>query len=79
MSGARGGLLYLAFAGSLGYLWVTGNLAKLTAYAVRASGGTPSPGVTLQDQKPITLPAYRGAAPGGVVPARYRPALPRPA
>lgn len=66
MSGAWGGLIYLVAAGGLGYLLVTGNLAKLTAYGTRAMGGTPTAGVPLQAEHPITLPAFRGAAPGGI-------------
>ncbi len=64
MTDARAGLLYLGTAVLLAYLWVTGNLAKVTAYATRSAGGRPKEGVALQAEHPIKLPAFR--APGGI-------------
>jgi len=66
VNGTWGGLIYLVAAGGLGYLLVTGNLAKLTAYATRGIGGTPEAGVPLQAEHPIKLLAFRGTAPGGI-------------
>jgi hypothetical protein len=78
VNGARAGVLYLAAAATIGYLWVTGNLAKVVDYVTRAAGGTPSSGAALQPTHPITLPAFGHAAPALSTVGRVRPIASHP-
>ena len=62
MTGARSGLVYIVAGAGLAYLWVTGNLAKVTDYLTRAAGGVPANPAALQAQHPIQLPRFGAAA-----------------
>ena len=66
MTSTRSGVLYLLAAGLLAYLFASGNLDRVKAYALRASGGTPDPSIALRPQGPITLPRFgpAGRRPG---------------